>query len=258
MRKLKGKLTNAGTILALTAIITGLSLPTIASSLTKTINVTTGVQVYIDDIKIDTKDANGNPVEPFIHNGTTYLPVRAVADALKVDVAWEQSTNSVHLGKHTKKIEETQPINNPVTKKPTPPINTITAKKHDIKEEPTDPNATVDWVGVYKEQYTHNANKRFKSSEIYDADYIPTITLKEDGTVEYLINWLYMVCTHKGKWAVDETNLNKVHITNLEGVDNKIALTKDGENIILNVVDRVGANGGLSTSSKGDIYKKIK
>lgn len=34
-----------------------------------------GSQYLIDDIKLDPKNANGNPAEASAYNGTTYLPV---------------------------------------------------------------------------------------------------------------------------------------------------------------------------------------
>ena len=56
------------------------------------------IKIYVDGIKIDPKDANGNAVEPFIYNGTTYLPVRAVGEAINKPVHWDGATQSVYLG----------------------------------------------------------------------------------------------------------------------------------------------------------------
>jgi len=56
------------------------------------------VKLYVDGVLITPKDGNGNIVEPFISNGTTYLPVRAVSEALGKDVRWDGSTNSVIIG----------------------------------------------------------------------------------------------------------------------------------------------------------------
>ncbi len=56
------------------------------------------IKIYVDGVKIDPKDANGNKVEPFIYNGTTYLPVRAIGDAIGKQVAWDGATSSVYLG----------------------------------------------------------------------------------------------------------------------------------------------------------------
>lgn len=67
----------------------------------KNVEVFPGVNIYIDDQKLNPTDANGNPVEAFIYNGTTYLPVRAVSEALGKPVQWEGATSSVYVGKHS-------------------------------------------------------------------------------------------------------------------------------------------------------------
>ncbi|NLD49657.1 MAG: cell wall-binding protein, partial [Clostridiaceae bacterium] len=46
------------------------------------------IKIYVDGILIHPRDGNGNSVEPFIYNGTTYLPVRAVSEALGKKVTW--------------------------------------------------------------------------------------------------------------------------------------------------------------------------
>lgn len=46
--------------------------------------------VKLDYVTIDLTDANGNPVEPFAYNGTTYVPVRAIADALGYNVSYNE------------------------------------------------------------------------------------------------------------------------------------------------------------------------
>ena len=40
--------------------------------------------------------------EPFIHNGTTYLPLRKVAQAFGIEVRWNAPTNCVYLGEYPK------------------------------------------------------------------------------------------------------------------------------------------------------------
>ena len=57
------------------------------------------IKIYINGGEIVPKDANGNLAEPFIYNGTTYLPVRAVAQALGQEVEWDGATQSVYIGK---------------------------------------------------------------------------------------------------------------------------------------------------------------
>lgn len=70
-----------------------------AASNTKTIEALyNNIKIYVDGVKIDPKDATGNTVEPFIYNGTTYLPVRAVGEAIGKTVTWDGATQSVYLG----------------------------------------------------------------------------------------------------------------------------------------------------------------
>ncbi len=77
-----------------------LSTTAIAASNSKMIEAFyTGIKLYIDGGEITPKDAKGNIVEPFIYNGTTYLPVRAVAEALGKDVVWDGANQSVYIGK---------------------------------------------------------------------------------------------------------------------------------------------------------------
>lgn len=86
-------------------LISSLVSPTLAALASKTIQVYTGVNVYVDDQLIQPKDANGDPVEVFAYNGTTYLPVRAIGQALGKTIQWDGATNSVYVGRHTKKTK---------------------------------------------------------------------------------------------------------------------------------------------------------
>lgn len=83
-----------------TVAVSQLCIPALAALAKKTIDVYTGVSIYVDDAKINPKDANGNPVEVFVYNGTTYLPVRAVGEAYGKVVQWDGATRSVYVGKH--------------------------------------------------------------------------------------------------------------------------------------------------------------
>ena len=56
------------------------------------------IKIYIDGVLLNPKDGNGNTVEPFIADGTTYLPVRAVGEAVGKQVTWDGATSSVYLG----------------------------------------------------------------------------------------------------------------------------------------------------------------
>lgn len=44
------------------------------------------------------KDSTGKTIEPFIYNGTTYLPVRAAGEALGKEVNWDGKSQTVFIG----------------------------------------------------------------------------------------------------------------------------------------------------------------
>ncbi len=55
------------------------------------------IQIYKDRVLQVLKDAQGNPIEPFIYNGTTYVPVRVAAELAGVKVDWDGATKSIYL-----------------------------------------------------------------------------------------------------------------------------------------------------------------
>jgi hypothetical protein len=56
------------------------------------------ITLYVNGLKVVPKDSDGNVVEPFIVDGTTYLPVRAVSQALNLPVDYDSKTSTVYLG----------------------------------------------------------------------------------------------------------------------------------------------------------------
>jgi len=69
-----------------------------ATTGTKTIEVLyNNIKVYKDNVLCELKDANGTVVEPFIYNGTTYMPVRGTANLADMQVTWDGNTKSVYL-----------------------------------------------------------------------------------------------------------------------------------------------------------------
>lgn len=64
-----------------------------ASNVARTITVYyQDIKMYVDGMRVNTS------AEPFIYNGTTYLPVRAAGEALGENVYWDGSTKSVYIG----------------------------------------------------------------------------------------------------------------------------------------------------------------
>lgn len=83
-------------------VLIGVMLPcgvAFAKQATEAIKVTyNNIKIFIDGKEYQPTDVNGNVVEPFIYNGTTYLPVRAIANAFDKEVDWEAQTSTVTLG----------------------------------------------------------------------------------------------------------------------------------------------------------------
>ena len=83
--------------LIVTAVAT-LAVPTLAATGSRSVKVDySDIKLVINGATVTPRDGNGNVVEPFTIDGTTYLPVRAVANALGMDVDWNGSTNTVTL-----------------------------------------------------------------------------------------------------------------------------------------------------------------
>ncbi|MED5019062.1 stalk domain-containing protein [Paenibacillus chibensis] len=56
------------------------------------------IQLKYNGTPVQARDEKGNAVLPITYNGTTYLPVRAVADIMGVAIAYDSKTSTVELG----------------------------------------------------------------------------------------------------------------------------------------------------------------
>ncbi len=53
------------------------------------------IKIYVDSKLFKPVDVNGNSVEPFIVNNSTYLPLRAVSEAVGCEIGWDDKTNTI-------------------------------------------------------------------------------------------------------------------------------------------------------------------
>lgn len=94
-RRVRDFLTGAVT----TALLVGTVGSAFAFSGSKNIDVIyRDIKLVVDGVAVTPKDANGKEVEPFVFEGTTYLPVRAVGEAVGKTVEWDGENNTVYLG----------------------------------------------------------------------------------------------------------------------------------------------------------------
>jgi hypothetical protein len=148
------------------------------------------IKILLYGQELDIKDVNGNNVEPFIYNGTTYVPIRAVSEAFGKSVTWNADTGSVEI--RDKNIEqkkdsisfETQPDGKIV----------ITSNPDDFKEVTTDEvwdkmkmqifyvhdNRTEEYL-VYKD----GEFKRLPGNYIYDGGFAQFVVSDLDNDGEY-------------------------------------------------------------------------
>ena len=76
----------------------GFSVGAIASNGKKTASLYyRDIKITLDGKELVPKDADGNYVEPFIIDGTTYLPVRGISNVLGLDVDWDGASGTVIL-----------------------------------------------------------------------------------------------------------------------------------------------------------------
>lgn len=82
-----------------TTVVLGITLSAWAATGQQSITVGyNNIKVYIDNVLTEMKDPNGKTVEPFIYDGTTYVPLRAVSEALNKEVVWDNNTKSIYIG----------------------------------------------------------------------------------------------------------------------------------------------------------------
>ena len=55
------------------------------------------IKIFLFGEQITPTDVNGKAVEPFIVDGTTYVPLRAIGEAFGLDVSWDSDTATIHI-----------------------------------------------------------------------------------------------------------------------------------------------------------------
>lgn len=136
------------------------------------------IKVSLDGEVLDLKDSAGNHVEPFMFDGTNYLPVRALAEALGLNVTWDGSTSTVVLTTGDQKPtpeDTTQAVAAPGTYGRTNPAPVGTAQKVTVNNYGWSYTATVEIIETFRGQTAwaaiRNAN-RFNKAPNSSREYI--------------------------------------------------------------------------------------
>ena len=95
MKKLLRAALTAATVLALTAGLLGSALG--AGLERTTLNVYQGINLYVNCTPYLATDLNGKETKPFLYNGTTYVPLRAISTMLGATLDWDNAAKRVDI-----------------------------------------------------------------------------------------------------------------------------------------------------------------
>ncbi len=79
------------------ALFVAAAIPAYAAMAARNISVYTGVRIFVDGRELHPADVKGNEVDAFIYEGTTYVPLRAVGEALGAEVSWDKEEKTVYV-----------------------------------------------------------------------------------------------------------------------------------------------------------------
>lgn len=115
MKKIHWKSFSLGIVFAI-ALAFGIGEASAASSvITKSIKATyNNIKIVVNGKQANLGiDSTGKKIEPFIYNGITYLPVRAVSEALGEEVNWDGKTYTVYIGDRPGETAKLMDVANP-------------------------------------------------------------------------------------------------------------------------------------------------
>lgn len=212
-----------------------------------------GIKLVVDGLKVTPKDAAGHEIEPFISNGTTYLPVRAVAEALGQDVEWDGATKTVYIGDNIPGKDINWMVKNPA-------YNLIHADAYDGTDQETYFEAggrkqtqgiVMECSGYYDVDYDRKTSQAYLN-EGHSNTYNGAATWNNDGQYKTM----HVTVSHIGK-----QELNCTLEIWLDGVYSKtVELPYDGPakklDISLNAAPNVTLK--LVTQQEGPGYTVLK
>lgn len=110
-----------------TLLLLGFVFPSLAAYQKQATLYYNNIRIMLNGKEIIPKDEKGNVVQPFIIDGTTYLPVRGIASALGLSTQWDSTFNAVKLSNDSNTSSSNYSRSNPA---PIGTTQTITVQSY--------------------------------------------------------------------------------------------------------------------------------
>lgn len=85
------------TLILSVVLVVALCTPALAAGLTRQISATYGIKLEFNEQSATLTDAAGNTVAPFIYDGTTYVPIRAVANLFDAEIGYDAENYCAYI-----------------------------------------------------------------------------------------------------------------------------------------------------------------
>ena len=153
----------------ITAVLSGTIIPAFASTTLKQLNAYfRGIKIVVDGELMNPVDANGMAIEPFIVDGTIYMPLKTIGEAFNKPLEWDGDTNTVFIGGR---------VNKPALALPMYSRSYIECSKHGDFQAYTDKG--IDYVGFSPrwnsfEQRTDQSGYEYKAHVVFPLNSVAT------------------------------------------------------------------------------------
>jgi len=197
------------------------------------------IQITLDGKTIIPTDANGNYIEPFIIDGTTYLPVRGISSALGLNVDWDANTYTVKLSTKT-----SQPTTNTQQN-----VGKVIYNQNGIK---------MTYLGYeYDDDKRTNRNHNFKMLiENNSSEEITLVSARDKTSINgYMVSGTMYVDIYPGKkvnavFFFDNKELEKQGITVLNDVEIGFRYELNGTYVHAGPISLMSSSSSSSLSNK--------
>lgn len=220
--RLKGILIGMAVMLFITIGVTSVGA---VSNLVSIKVVKGGITLYVDGKLVKPQDGNGKVIDPILYEGTTYLPLRALSNALtngEKEVKWDSKTSTIFVGE--------APM----------------AKQIDITELQADTS----------EKFVNNTVGDSYSFPIIDKTYTPFNYFLGLSKSTYILNSKYS--TLHGRYIAPVYNVSDLSDTETYKV-NFYNITKSGEEVLIDSYEITNVENDIpiTVDLRGVEYLKI-